>query len=149
MPTSKIGHFRPKTLDIPLEKSRFLNARQILAWFLAKNDQITSHLFMFLGISACRKTPLGIILSANKKTLTKNFLFKPYPDFIICGLFLCSWSLGMSKMCLRGRFWTHCCYWKLIFVLRSKIDFFQGVCLGFLGENYLFLKSAFFTSLCR
>ena len=32
MPTSKFGHFWPKTLDLPLEKSRFLEARQIFFW---------------------------------------------------------------------------------------------------------------------
>ena len=75
-------------------------------------------------------------LSANN-ALTKNFLFNSHPHFF-CGLFLCSWSLGRAKKCLRGLFKTHHFDWKLsreslYFVQNST--FFQGVSPQFLVKN--------------
>ena len=88
-----------------VQKSTFFQG--VSPWFLTKNGQFLKspffHLFMSLGMSAYRKTPLGIILSANN-TLTKNFLFNSHPDFIFCGQFLSPWSLTTPKKCLRGRF---------------------------------------------
>ena len=85
--------------------------------FLVKNDQILEagifHFFMSLGISACRKTSLGIILRANN-TLTKTFWFNSHPDFIFCGIFLRPWSLGRPKNCLMGRFWIQRFDWNLL-----------------------------------
>ena len=47
------------------------------------------------------------MLSANNAMAT-NFLFNSHPDFIFCRPFICLWSLGKPKKCLRGRFRTDC-----------------------------------------
>ena len=89
-------------------------------------------------------------LSANN-ALTKNFLFNPHSDLIFCGLFLCPWSLGRPKKCLRGRFRTHWFIWKLFKEYLSgvqKSTFFQGVSPGFLVKIDQILKWAFFARLC-
>ena len=53
-------------------------------------------LFMSLMISACGKTPLGIILSSND-ALTKNCLFNSHHEFVFCVLFLFRGPLGGLK----------------------------------------------------
>ena len=79
-------------------------------WFLAENDQIfKSALFTCLCPQGSRrvvKLPWKSMLSANN-AMTTNFLFNSQPDFIFCWLFLCPWSLGRPKKCLRGRFRTY------------------------------------------
>ena len=104
-------------------------------------------LFMSLMITACRETPLGIILSSNN-ALTKNCLFNSHHDFVFCGLFLFPWSLGRPKKCLRGCFVTNWFDWKLSWeylYFVQKSTFFQGVRPWFLAKNGRIWKSAFFT----
>ena len=96
------------------------------------------------------KLPWESILSANN-ALTKIFLFNSHPDFIFFGLFLCPWSLGRPKKCLRGRFETHWFDWKLLkeyLYFVQKSTFFQGVSPGFLVKIDQIFKLAFFTCLC-
>ena len=86
-------------------------------------------------------------LSANN-ALTKTFLFNSHPDFTLCGLFLCPWSLGRPKECLREPFRALRFDWKLLkeyLYFVQKSTFFQGVSPGFLVKNDQILESAFFT----
>ena len=105
---------------------------------------------MSLGILACSKTPLGIILSANN-ALTMKFLSNSHPDFIFCelslGYFLVPGPLGGLKSVLWDVFGTLIRI-KLLKEYLSWVEksiFFQGVGPGFLVKNDQIWKSAFFT----
>ena len=96
----RIFLFRPK--------STFLQG--VSPWFLAKIDQILKSAFFTClcpsGSRRVEKLPWESFLSANN-ALTKNFLFNSHHGLVFCGLFLCPWSLGRPKKCLRGRLRTH------------------------------------------
>ena len=147
MPTLKFGHLWPKSLDLPLgKKSREMKVQGFgQKW---PNFKVgIFHMFMSLGISACRWES---VLSANNAP-TKKFLFNSHPDFKFCGLFLCPCSLERPKTCLRGRFQPHWFDWKLLkehLYFVQKSTFFQEVSPEILVKDDHIFKSAFFTCKC-
>ena len=103
-----IGSFK-KNICIS-SKNRLFSKGSVSPGFLVKNGQILKYAFFSClcpsGSQCVTKRPSESFLGANN-ALTKNFPLNSHPDFIFCGLFLCPWSLGRPKKCLRGRFWTH------------------------------------------
>ena len=80
---------------------------------------------MFQGMSACPKTPLEIILSANNG-LTKNGLFNFHPHFIFSGYFFVAcpfFAYNVSQETIKDTLIRlEAC--KRIFLFCQKIEFF-------------------------